>query len=188
VGKGTPCSEGRAPERSYRGNGPLPLIIRILCCGFALTGGSDSYVLPLITTGWQCGARWMSARHCGCHDLPIDTGMAAVLYYASEASTILAFLLLPGACAPARERARGHRRGGYHPHHVKPTRSRCCRRYRPGSLPCLAVGKRSAAIAILLALAVGVVIGLAWYEPRGAGLADSVRTWVGFIRRSSRAR
>ncbi len=40
------------------------------------------------------------------------------------------------------------------------------------------MSKRSAAIAILGALAVGVVLGIAWHEPRSMDLPDGIRTWV----------
>jgi hypothetical protein len=43
------------------------------------------------------------------------------------------------------------------------------------------VGKRPVVIAILVALIVGVVIGLAWNEPKSMSLADDIRTWAGFV-------
>jgi hypothetical protein len=62
-----------------------------------------------------------------------------------------------------------------------PGHSRCCRRRRAGSLAFLAVSKRSAGIAVLAALVVGVVIGIAWHEPKGMDLPDGIRTWAGFV-------
>jgi hypothetical protein len=45
--------------------------------------------------------------------------LPSVLYYTTEASEILAFLMmLPGACAAARKWAREHRRG-YRPRHAR---------------------------------------------------------------------
>jgi hypothetical protein len=44
------------------------------------------------------------------------------------------------------------------------------------------VGKRLAVIAVLLAaLLVGVLIGIAWHEPKSMSLPDDIRTWVGFV-------
>jgi hypothetical protein len=43
------------------------------------------------------------------------------------------------------------------------------------------VSKRTAAIAVLAALVVGVVIGIAWHEPRSMNLPDDIRTWAGFV-------
>jgi hypothetical protein len=52
-------------------------------------------------------------------------GMAAVLSYTSEASTILAFLvLLPGAIGAVRKQMREHRRCRYRPRHGRGARHR----------------------------------------------------------------
>jgi hypothetical protein len=46
--------------------------------------------------------------------------MAAILAYAAEVSTILAFLgLLPGTCAAIRKRAQANRHRRYRPRHAR---------------------------------------------------------------------
>jgi hypothetical protein len=45
----------------------------------------------------------------------------------------------------------------------------------------VAVSKRAAATATLLALLIGLAAGIAWHEPKGMSLSGSVRTWVGFV-------
>jgi hypothetical protein len=43
------------------------------------------------------------------------------------------------------------------------------------------VSKRVVVPAILAALIAGIILGIAWHEPKGTDLPDNVRTWVGFV-------
>ena len=99
--------------------------------------------------------------------------MEQVLSCAAEASEILALLvMLLEQC---------HRR--YHPRHAQPGHLSPSQRHevpgRPASM--LAVSKRSATIVILAAVAVGIILGIVWHEPKGMSLPDDIRTWAGFV-------
>jgi hypothetical protein len=74
---------------------------------------------PLIPT--TTASQWFEYNSQNYTGWPMD--MASVLSYAGEISTILAFLvMLPGACAASRKRAREHRRRAYRPRHARPRR------------------------------------------------------------------
>lgn len=96
-----------------------------------------------------------------------------MLSCAAEASEILALLvMLLEQC---------HRR--YYPRHAQPghLRHRNGTKCQAAPLACLAVSKRSATIVILAAVAVGIVLGIVWHEPKGMSLPDDIRTWAGFV-------
>jgi len=64
--------------------------------------------------------QWRYSRDC--HRMPMNMGMAAVLYYVAEACQVLSFLVvLPALCTAVRQRVQPRRyRGGYRPRHIRP--------------------------------------------------------------------